>query len=393
MNKREKVLIVLGVVLIAFNLRAPITAVGSVVDMIQKDYSLSATAAGLITTLPLIAFAIISPFVAKCSHKFGYGKSMAAGLIFIIIGEIIRSFTNCAGLFIGTSLLGVGIAIGNVLIPTIIKTKFPNKLGLMTSVYVSSMCVFAAVGAGVSIPLAKGLGMGWKNALASWLILAVLTLIVWIPQLKKQQNTTSEANITAEKICNTSIWKSATAWWVTLFMGIQSLIFYSLVAWLPTIVISKGMSGSFAGNMALIFQLVAIPSTLIIPLLCGKFKSQRGIVMFTCSIYLFGMLFFLFAGSEMMMLLAVVLMALAMGGTISLSIAFISLRTPNAKRTSELSGMSQSAGYLLAAIGPILMGLIYDGLQTWTLPIVIFCSLILLLAFCGNFAGKNVSTD
>lgn len=393
MNKKEKGLIVLGIVLIAFNLRAPITAVGSVVNMIQEQYSLSASAAGFITTLPLIAFAIVSPFVAKCSQRFGYGKSMAMGLILIMLGEVIRSYTNSTGLFVGTLLLGVGIAIGNVLIPSIIKTKFPNKLGLMTSVYVSSMCMFAAVGAGVSIPIAKGLSLGWENALASWLILAAVTLIVWIPQLKNRPVEAQETSNVAATVYNTSIWKSTVGWWVTLFMGVQSLIFYSLVAWLPTIVMSKGMDDSFAGNMALIFQLTSIPSTLVVPILCDKFKTQKGIVMFTCLLYLIGMILFLFAQSEMIILLSIILMALAMGGTISLSIAFISLRSPNARRTSELSGMSQSAGYLLAAAGPILMGLIYDNLQTWTVPIIIFCCMIVFLAFCGKFAGDNVFTD
>lgn len=393
MNKSEKALIIIGIVLIAFNLRAPVTAVGSVVNMIQEQYALSASAAGFITTLPLIAFALVSPFVAKCSRKIGYGKSMAIGLLLIILGEAVRSYTNCIGLFVGTMLLGVGIAIGNVLIPAIIKTKFPNKLGMMTSVYVSSMCVFAAVGAGVSIPLAKGLNLGWENALASWIILAVITALVWLPQLKKQQQSASTTKCSTQDEYPSSIWKSSMAWWVTLFMGVQSFVFYSLVAWLPTIVTAKGMTDSFAGNMALIYQFTSIPATLIIPLLCDKFKNQRGLVMIVCAIYLFGMIMFLFAQTPTFMILSIVLMALGMGGSISLSIAFISLRSPNAKRTSELSGMSQSAGYLLAAIGPILTGFMYDKLHSWTLPIVIFCILIVALALCGIYAGNNVLTD
>jgi len=392
MSKKEKTLIILGIIFISFNLRAPITAVGSLVNMIQAEYALSGGALGFITTLPLIAFAIVSPFVAKCSRKFGYGKSMLGGLFFIMAGEIIRSYTNSIGLFVGTAFLGIGIAIGNVLIPSIIKTKFPSNIGIMSSVYVSGMCIFAAVGAGISIPLAKGLNLGWKNSLASWLILTIITLFVWLPQLKSKQNTApTTKNIIEGK--STSIWKSSTAWWVTLFMGTQSLLFYSLVAWLPTIIVSKGTSVSFSGNMAFLFQITAIPSTLIIPILCDKFTKQRGLVMFVCILYLSGMILFLFAESQIIILLSILFLALGMGGTISLSIAFISLRSPNAKKTSELSGMSQSGGYLLAAVGPILMGIIYDKLHTWTLPILIFCSLIVLIAFFGYFAGNNVLTE
>ena len=390
MSKKEQAFIILGIIFISFNLRAPITAIGSIVELIQAKYALSSVAAGFITTLPLLAFAIVSPFVARLSQKIGAGKSMFLGLLLIILGELIRSYTNNFGLFAGTALLGVGIAIGNVLIPSVIKTKFPHKLGMMTGIYTSSMCIFAAVGAGTSIPLSKS--FGWENSLACWVILAVATLFIWAPQLKQQPNTAPTIQKTNKDKSN-SIWKSATAWWVTLFMGTQSLLFYSLVAWLPTIIISKGMSDSFSGSMALAFQLIAIPATLIIPLLCDKVKNQRGLVMFTCSLYLMGMIFFLFAQDQATLFFSITLMSLGMGGSISLSIAFISLRSPNAKRTSELSGMTQSAGYLLAAVGPMLMGLLFDNLQSWSVPIIIFCVLIVSLAFFGYFAGANVSTE
>lgn len=392
MNKKEKILIILGIIFISFNLRAPITAVGSVVEMIKAEYMLSNGMAGFITTLPLLAFAIISPFVSKLSQKLGYGKAMALGLIFILIGELVRSYTNVLGLFIGTCILGIGIAIGNVLIPSIIKLKFSEKVGMMTSIYTSGMCIFAAVGAGVSIPLAKGLNLGWKNSLASWFVLTVITLLIWFPQFKTNKNI-NVYNIATGSTSSKSIWKSPIAWWVTLFMGTQSLLFYSLVAWLPTIIVSKGMMDSFAGTMALAFQLTAIPATLIIPILCDKFKNQRGLVSITCLLYISGMSLFLFSQTQMFILLSVVLMALGMGGSISLSIAFISLRSPNSKRASELSGMSQSAGYLLAAVGPILMGIIYDTFKSWSLPIIIFGGLIILLGFFGWFAGNDIVTQ
>lgn len=392
MNKKEKLLIILGIIFISFNLRAPITAVGSVVEMIKAEYMLSSGMAGFITTLPLLAFAIVSPFVSNFSQKLGYGRTMALGLVFILIGQLIRSYTNVLGLFIGTTLLGMGIAIGNVLIPSIIKLKFSDKVGMMTSIYTSSMCIFAAVGAGVSVPLAKGLNLGWKNSLASWFILTSITLLIWWPQFKVKNKTNSVATV-MEKSKSQSIWKSPVAWWVTLFMGTQSLLFYSLVAWLPTIIVSKGMSDSFAGTMALTFQLTAIPATLFIPILCDKFKTQRSLVIVTCFLYIIGMLLLLFGQTQIVFLLSVILMALGMGGSISLSIAFISLRSPNSVRASELSGMSQSAGYLLAAIGPILMGIIYDSFNSWSLPIIIFGGLIVFLAFCGWFAGNQILTQ
>lgn len=262
----------------------------------------------------------------------------------------------------------------------------------MTSIYTSGMCTFAAVGAGINLPLAKGLDIGWKNSLASWFILTIITMIIWLPQLKTESKKDVK-NVNLIKNKSESIWKSSTAWWVTLFMGIQSLLFYSLVAWLPTIVVSKGMTDTFAGNMALAFQLTAIPATLVIPVLCDKIRNQRSLVIVTCTLYLIGMILFLIGQSHMIIILAILLMALGMGGSISLSISFISLRSPNASRASELSGMSQSAGYLLAAVGPLLMGTIFDFMQSWTVPIMIFIGLIMILAFCGWRAGNDIVTE
>ena len=386
MKKRDSILIILGILFISFNLRAPITAVGSIRDLIQSEFALSAAATGFITTLPLLAFAVVSPFVASLSGKIGHARTMMLGLLLILAGEFVRSYTGAAGLFLGTAVIGVGIAIGNVIIPGIIKLCFSDSVGKITSIYTSGMCIYAAVGAGISVPLAKGWGLGWKHTLASWFILTVLTILIWLPQVLHSKTAAASAGKSAGR---TSIWKSGLAWWVTLFMGIQSLLFYSLVAWLPTIITSKGLSDSFAGSMAMLFQLMAIPATLLIPALCDKFKDQRLLAVTVCVIYAAGMLCFLLGRSAALVVAAIVLMAIGMGGSISLSIAFISLRSPSSARASQLSGMSQSAGYLLAAAGPVLTGALFDSLSSWTVPLLMFLGLIAALAFCGLCAGSN----
>ena len=383
-------MILLGILFISFNLRAPITAVGSVVEMIQNEYQLSNAVAGFITTLPLIAFAVVSPFVSTLSGKIGHAKTMMLGLLLILGGEVCRSYTGALGLFIGTAIIGVGIAIGNVIIPGIIKLYFSEKVGFVTSIYTTGMCIFAAVGAGVSVPLAKGMNLEWKNTLCVWFFLTLVTIAIWLPQIREKAQTSSGSK---GKANGPSIWKSPLAWWVTLFMGTQSLLFYSLVAWLPTIVASKGLTEAFAGNMALLFQLMAIPATLVTPTLCDRLSDQRKLVYVVCIIYAAGMALFLTMTSPVMVTVAVVLMSIGMGGSISLSIAFISLRSPNSQRAAELSGMSQSAGYLFAALGPIVTGFIYDMKSTWSIPVVLFIILIVFLAFCGAFAGRDVVVD
>ena len=390
MKKQNLIWVLLGILFISFNLRAPLTAVGSVVEMIQKDSGLSNAAAGLITTLPLIAFAVVSPFVSRLFTRIGHGNTMFLGLCLILAGELCRSYTGMRGLFIGTVIIGCGIAIGNVLIPSIIKLHFSGRVGLVTSLYTSGMCIFAALGAGISMPLAKGMSFGWKHTLAIWFFLTLLTILIWLPQTKRTKGSASltDAELTA---CNTSVWKDPLAWWVTLFMGTQSLIFYSLVAWLPTILLSKGMTEAFAGNMAFLFQIMAIPATLLIPILCDRVKDQRVLVFATCIVYATGMGLFLIGSHPFLMFCAILCMSVGMGGSISLSIAFISLRSPNSRKAAELSGMSQSAGYLFAALGPIVTGFLYDTLAVWSAPLLLFLILIGFLAFCGLYAGKSLT--
>lgn len=393
MKKQNQLLIILGIIFVSFNLRAPITAVGSVAEKIKLDYLLTNSQIGFITTLPLIAFGVISPFVTKISKKISYSKTMILGLILIFFGIGIRSYTNVEGFFIGTIFMGGGIAIGNVLIPSVIKLHFKDKIGFITSIYISSMCLFAAIGAGTSGFLSANLG--WKHSLASWIILTVITLVIWLSQHRLQEHNkehnheTMTDNGSEVEVKERPIWKFKTAWWVTLFMGLQSLIFYSLVAWLPSMVRVKGLGDSYTSIMALIFQLIAIPVTLIVPSICTKFKSQKWIVLLISLLYILGLGLLGLTDDRLSVALGVILMSIGMGGAISVSIVVISLRSSNSTRAGELSGMAQSVGYLLAAIGPFLIGFIFDIYNNWNIPMVTLVLLTVIMGITGWFAGKN----
>lgn len=381
----------LGIVFVSFNLRAPITSVGPVIDLIQEEYRLNSSMAGFITTLPLLAFAIFSPFVAKINHRFGHGKTMFAGLILIIIGLLVRSYMGVYGLFTGTVFIGIGIAIGNVLIPSVIKHKFKKSAGSLISVYITSMCIFSALGSGLSIPLTNA--YDWNTSLAIWVGLGIITLLIWLPQLKKSQKYNNSDDVKAEEqIISKSIWKSPLAWWVTLYMGTQSLIFYTLIAWMPSILIFKGFDSHFAGMMLLVFQLVGLPATLMVPIIAGKIKNQKLIATIISFIYLLGMIVFLYTQTSFAIICSMIFLGLGMGGAISLAIGFITQRTPHAKKAAELSGMSQSAGYLLAAFGPILVGFIHDISKSWTIALWVLIIGIVLLTIFGLKAGRNELT-
>ena len=381
----------LGIIFVSFNLRAPITSVGPVIDLIQEQYTLNSSMAGFITTLPLLAFAIFSPIVAKINHKFGHGKTMFVGLIFIIIGLFVRSYMQVFGLFAGTVFIGIGIAIGNVLIPSVIKHKFKKNAGSVISIYITSMCIFAAIGSGVSIPITNI--YDWNTSLAMWVVLAFIALLVWLPQLKKSENYNNSDDLKAqEQMISKSIWKSSLAWWVTLYMGTQSLIFYSLIAWMPSILIFKGFDSHFTEMMLLLFQLVGLPATLIVPIIADKMKNQKLIATLVSLIYLIGMIIFLYAQTSFAIIVSMIFLGLGMGGAISLAIGFITQRTPDAKKAAELSGMSQSAGYFLAAFGPLALGFIYDVSKSWTTALVVLIIAIGLLTMFGLKAGRNKVT-
>ncbi|MGB3751770.1 MAG: MFS transporter [Arcobacteraceae bacterium] len=384
-------IIFLGIIFVSFNLRAPITSVGPVIDLIQTEYHLNSSMAGFITTLPLLAFAIFSPFVARINHRFGHGLTMFAALLLIIIGELVRSYTNVVGLFAGTILIGIGIAIGNVLIPSVIKHKFKKNVGSIISIYITSMCIFAALGSGLSIPISEV--SDWNTSLSMWIILALIALLVWLPQLKKSEEYDNADEIKLEEVIKSkSIWKSPLAWWVTLYMGTQSLLFYTLITWIPSILIFKNFDSHFSGMMLLLFQLVGLPATLLVPIIADKIKHQKLIATIISFLYLIGLVILVFAQSTFSVISSMIFIGLGMGGSISLAIGFITLRTPHAKKAAELSGMSQSAGYLFAAVGPILIGFIYDITKSWTNALLVLIALLVLLILSGLKAGRDEVT-
>lgn len=379
-------LLLIGVVLIGANLRVPITSVGALITFIRDDLGISNAVAGLVTTLPLIAFAILSPFAPKIANRFGMQKTIAMSMVLLIIGIAIRSVTGIGFLFTGTLLIGLAISIGNVLIPGIIKMNFPFRIGVMTGIYAVFMNIFGALGSGLSVPISTAGDMGWQGALGIWGLLAVIALIVWLPQLRKQQGALPKANVQTKQ--KTKLWKSPLAWSVTLFMGGQSLVFYTLIAWMPDILNSIGYDARSAGWMVFLMQAAIIPTTFVIPVIAEKLKNQVGLAVGTAVLFMTGFSGFLFGGVTLVPLWAV-LLGIAGGSGFSLSMMFFTIRTKDGKEAAELSGMAQSFGYMLAAVGPVFAGVLYDVGGGWTMPMVflIFISIIILIA--GIVSGKE----
>ena len=385
-DNRKTWFLLIGVILIGANLRAPLTSVGSLISFIRDDLGISNAVAGTITTLPLLAFACLSPFASKIANRLGIERTIFYSLIFLTFGIIVRSLPGVGSLFAGTLLIGLAIAIGNVLLPGFIKMNFPLRIGLMTGIYAVSMNVFGALAAGLSVPLSSINKFGWQGALGIWGVLALVALIIWVPQILNGQNRPSQ-QVTPSKT-STAIWRSPLAWKITIFMGMQSLIFYTLITWLPDILRINGYSSSAAGWMLFLMQFSIIPVTFIVPILAGKMKNQKIVSVVTALLFIVGFGGLLYGNSPFIPLW-VIIIGFACGSAFSLSMMFFTLRTTNFRQAAELSGMAQSFGYFLAAAGPVLFGGLHDLTTSWTVPLIMLLVFSVILLFVGVEAGKD----
>lgn len=383
--------LLIGIVLIGSNLRAPLTSVGSLITFIRDDLGISNAMAGTITTLPLLAFALLSPFAPKIANRIGMEWTIFFSLFLLTIGIVVRSFFGVTLLFAGTVLIGLAIAIGNVLLPGFIKMNFPLKVGLMTGIYAVFMNLFAALASGLSVPISSIPGIGWKGSLAFWGILSIVALLFWIPQLRRQADSAKAVDTSTKG--NSSLWKSPLAWYITIFMGMQSLIFYTLITWLPEILQSHGYSSSSAGWMLSLMQFALIPITFIVPVIAERMHNQKVLSGITGILFITGIAG-LILGNKFLLPVSVILIGIAGGTAFSLSMMFFSLRTTSGQQASEMSGMAQSFGYLLAAVGPVLFGALHDITAGWKVPLFVLVIVSGIIFICGLQAGKNrVITD
>lgn len=387
-QKTGQTLLLIGIILIGSNLRAPLTSVGSLISFIRDDLGISNTMAGLITTLPLLAFAFLSPFAPKIANRLGMERTIFYSLLVLTIGIMVRSFFGTSSLFIGTILIGLAIAIGNVLLPGLIKMNYPLKIGFMTGIYGVFMNIFGGIASGISVPLSSIKNIGWQGSLGFWGIFSFIALLVWIPQLRKPSESLKATVGTATPEKEKSIWKSPLAWYITLFMGLQSLMFYTLITWLPEILRAHGYSSSSGGWMLFLMQLALIPMTFIIPIIAEKMRDQVVLSGITASCFIVGVLGLLI-GFKPFLPIAVVLLGVAAGSAFSLSMMFFSLRTNNGQQAAKMSGMAQSFGYLLAAFGPVLFGALHDLVGGWRLPLGLLMVLAIVIFFAGIQAGKD----
>lgn len=340
---RRPALLIAGILLIATTLRVVFTGAAPLLDAIRSDYGLTTAQTGLLTTLPLLAFGLVSPLAAGVARRFGMERSLLLAMLLICAGIALRSLPSAALLFIGA----------------------------------------AALGSALVVPVAMA-GFGWRGALLLLMVFPLLALLSWLPQSRCR----AETPLTGSgAMHNRGIWRSALAWQVTLFLGINSLVYYVIIGWLPSILQSMGYSEAQAGSLHGLLQLATAAPGLAIPLILHRLRDQRGIavlVALMCAISA--------AGLWLLPELAIgwtLLFGFGSGATMILGLTFIGLRASSAHQAAALSGMAQSVGYLLAACGPPLMGRIHDANGDWHIPLLAVALISLVMAVCGALAGRD----
>lgn len=383
-NKKQSLILFIGILLIGASLRAPITSVGIALPSIKDTLNLSNTSVSLITIIPLLSFAVISLFAAKISHKFGLERTVFGALILICVGIALRAITGVSWLYVGTILIGVGIAFGNVLTPGIIKMNFPLRIGIMTGYYTVVMNIFGSVSSYVTAPLVKH--FNYNIAISLIGIVTFIGIIAWSFQLNKHETVNSSQTTT-----NINVWKSPLSWQITLLMGGQSMIFYSLINWLPEFLLSHGTPINEAGIYLSILQLAIIPLTFVTPIFAEKMKNQVLITFVTGLLFVLGILMLMLQPNWAF--LGIILIGVASGLAFGLVNTFFGLRTENGLTAAKLSGMSQSVGYLFAAIGPLLFGILHDATNSWNMSFGILLVTSIIIMIIGSRAGRNITIE
>jgi CP family cyanate transporter-like MFS transporter len=381
-SKRYAVLI--AVCILAFNLRGPIMAVPPLLETIRLDLGLTGIAAGMITTLPVLCFGLVSPLAPLLARRFGLDATLLIAMSAILTGTIVRMGQPVLALYLGTFALGAGIALLNVLIPAFVKREAPNRVGLMTSLYTMLLNAGAGVGSALAVPVMDRTGWDWRQSLGIWAIPAAIGIGVMLPWVLHQRRNGGPAATLRKR---RGLWGSATAWHVTIAMGTQSMVFFSVAAWLPTMLQDAGMSETRSGAMLSIMTLSGLAGSVITPLLANRTRSQSWlspVTAATCAVPLV----MLIVDPLRLTALWTLMLGFGLGMIIAFMLMLMILRAPDAQRASDLGGMAQGVGYLFASTGPIIAGAIHDATGGWEVPFIFIVLLLIPYAINAWLAGR-----
>jgi MFS transporter, CP family, cyanate transporter len=396
-------LLAAGVILVAINLRPAAASIGPVLDRIQSDTGLSSGWAGALATLPVLCFGLLAPLAPLLARRLGVHTAIAVAMIALASGMLVRLIGGGVFLFAGTALAGAAIATGNVLVPVIVRRDFPDRTGTAMAVYTTSLIGFAALAAGVTVPIANALGGGWRPGLGIWAVPAIIAAVAWLPAFLRRN---AEADTSADGDADGSpggspdarpaahaprvrpILRQPLAWQVTLFFALQSGGFYSTLAWLPDIFRSHGASDAKAGFLLSLSIVVGLLTSTTVPGLATRVRDQRWLVAVCTGVWAAGLIGILVAPMSAPYLW-VVLLGLGQNSIFPLGLMLIVLRGGSLATTEGLSTLAQSVGYMLAAIFPLAVGALHGASGSWTPALILLLALLGPQVGFGLAAGRN----
>lgn len=374
-------LLLLGLVLVALNLRPALSSMAPVLGLVSEGLGLNASQAGLLTTLPVLCLGLFAPLAPVLARRFGSERVILGILATLALGIVVRSSLGATGVFLGSLMAGASIGIIGVLLPGIVKRDFPQHAGTLTGVYTMALCLGAAMAAGATVPLAQHFDGSWALGLGFWAVPALLAMLVWLPQARQGHGLHKVAYRVR------GLWRDPLAWQVTLYMGLQSSLAYIVFGWLPSILIGRGLSPTEAGLVLSGSVIVQLVSSLSAPWLATRGKDQRLAIVLVMLITLAGLFGCLYAPLSGLWGWAVVL-GLGQGGTFALALTLIVLRSKDAHVAANLSSMAQGVGYTLASMGPLAVGLVHDLTGGWSAVGWIFAVLGVGAIVFGLGAGR-----
>lgn len=374
-----RVLIAVAILLLAFNLRPAVNVLGAVIPELRAATGLPAGTTGLLLSLPTLAFAVTGVAAPGLAARFGAHRTVVVALAALVAGQLVRALApGVAALFAGSLLALAGIAVANVLMPGLVRAHFPDRIPLLTAAYTTLLTVGGASAAGLTIPVERALGGDWQVGLGLWAGTAVLALVPWMLLLHADRGaaTGSPDGVPAgRRIPLRVLARTRVAWALAIYFACQSMVAYVVFGWLTQILVEAGLSDVVAAAQVSLAIGVGIPFAALVPPLLGRTTRPQLLVLGLSSCYLVA-----FAGLIVSPTDPVWLWAALIGvgtGTFPMALTLIALRARTGLATTSLSAFTQCVGYLIASVGPIGFGLLFDLSGTWTVPLLAVCVVVL----------------
>lgn len=385
-------LVLIAMILLATNMRAPIVALGSIAPVVQEALNISEIQLGWLGAVPMLTFALGALIAPSIGKRFGLENTLIVMVALLTFGMVLRTTVpTWIGFLSGTLLLTLAIGFANTLAAPVIKQRTPKHIPLITGLFSLTMTVSAGIVAGVVLPLSES--VGWQWALGGWSFLGLLALAIWIfLRLRLGSSSHQAVVLPTSEFSDISMWRTPFAWQIAVFMGLQSLLFYTVASFLPSIWVSKGLSAVSAGQMGSVFQFMAPLSILSLTWLINRGRPIQALAVFAAVLNVIGVLGVSYFSTDLAWLWSG-LMGIGCSAIFTLSMMLFSLRTYTTNQSSELSGMAQFVGYLLAFFGPLGTGWLHEMTGDWDFALLIMLILMVINVGVAWMVSRPIMVD